>query len=156
MPTDFTTISAVAQFDETSCWAAALEWWARASRRVVIDQLTLISKYEQYWDSSGDPDTNPNYGTVSRDGLMSIMSEPVWRMRCEEIQGVALNQRYVNGKLPCILAYFEREMGGYHAVVACEASETVLKCMDPAWGGFRNFRYNHFQGKGRLIVGWSM
>lgn len=85
MPTDHTAIPAVAQFDETSCWAAALEWWARASRRVVIDQLTLISKYEQYWDSSGDPDTNPNYGTVSRDGLMSIMSEPVWRMRCEEI-----------------------------------------------------------------------
>jgi hypothetical protein len=154
MPTDYTTITPVTQFDGTSCWAAALEWWARAAGRTVIDQLTLISKYEQYWDSSGDPDTNPNYGTVSKDGLLSILSDSCWRMRCEEIRGVTFSQRYANGKLPCIVGYFEGEVGGHHVVVACGVTDTAAKCMDPACGGFRDFRYGHFQRKGMLIVGW--
>jgi hypothetical protein len=154
MPRDYTTITAIAQFDPTSCWAAALEWWARATGRPVIDQLTLISKYERYWDASGDPETNPNYGTVSKDNLMRILSDPCWRMQCEEIAGVAFNRRYVSAKLPCIVAYFEGEVGGHHAVAAYAVTETAVSCMDPSYGAFRDFRFGHFQRSAKLVVGW--
>jgi len=154
MTTDYMSITPIAQFDETSCWAAALEWWAKATGRVAVSQLNLISKYQQYWDSTGDVDSNPNYGTVSKSNLMLILSDPCWRMRCEEIRGAAFNQTYLNGKLPCYVAYYEQEVGGSHAVVVCAADETVVKCMDPAFGGFRNFRYGQFQRTRTLIVGW--
>jgi hypothetical protein len=156
MSTDYTAISPIAQFDGTSCWAAALEWWARATGRVAIDQLTLISRYQRYWDSSGDPDTNPNYGTVSKDNLIQILSDPYWRMRCEEVGGGLFGQRYVSGKLPCYVAYFESEVGGSHAVVVCAADESIAKSMDPSYGAFRDFRYSHFQRTQKLIVGWSL
>jgi hypothetical protein len=45
-------------------------------------------------------------------------------------------------------------VGGHHVVVACGVTDTAAKCMDPACGGFRDFRYGHFQRKGMLIVGW--
>jgi len=154
MPSDYRSIPPVRQFDETSCWAAALEWWARAAGRTVIDQLTLISKYERYWDSSGDPDTNPNYGTVSRENLMLIMKDACWRMACQEVRGVSLNGQYLSGKLPCILAYFEGEVGGYHAVVAFKVGDTAVSCMDPSMGAFRDFRYGRFQRSNSIIAGW--
>jgi|WetSurSiteA1Bulk_404760.scaffolds.fasta_scaffold01967_4 hypothetical protein len=156
MPTEYTAISPIAQFDGTSCWAAALEWWARAAGRVAINQLNLISKYQQYWDSSGDSDSNPNYGTVSKSNLIQILSDPCWRMRCEEVRGATFSRQYVSGKLPCYVAYFESEMGGSHAVVVCAADETTAKSMDPAYGAFRNFRYGHFQRTPKLIVGWAL
>ncbi len=154
MSTDYNRITPILQFDSTSCWAAALEWWAKATGRSVIDQLTLISKYERYWDSSGDPDSNPNYGTVSRENLMHILSDLCWRMQCEEIRSILFNRRYLSDRLPCIVAYFESEAGGYHAVVACAAGETTATCMDPALGAFREYRYGHYHRRDKLVVGW--
>ena len=67
MATDYLSISPVQQLDPTSCWAAALQWWARAiGGRVVVRQVDLLNIYVRFWDSSGDPDSNPNYGTISR------------------------------------------------------------------------------------------
>lgn len=59
MATNYRATKPVQQFDPTSCWAAALEWWARAiGNRTVIKQLDLLNVYLSYWDAS-NPETNP-------------------------------------------------------------------------------------------------
>ncbi len=46
MATNYRATKPVQQFDPTSCWAAALEWWARAiGNRTVIKQLDLLNLY---------------------------------------------------------------------------------------------------------------
>src|ERR1035441_7938598 len=80
MAKDYLSIAPVQQFDPTACWAAALQWWARAiGGRTVVRQIDLLNLYVRFWDSSGDPDTNPNYGTISRAGLISVIGGSRWR-----------------------------------------------------------------------------
>jgi len=99
MGKDYLSISPVSQFDPTSCWAAALEWWARAiGGRVVIRQVDLLNIYLRYWDSS-DPDNNPNYGTISREGLISVINDSRWGMTASAMAGTQLTTVLLNQKM---------------------------------------------------------
>jgi hypothetical protein len=157
MATDYLRIAPVAQFDPTACWAAALEWWARAiGGRVVIRQTTLINTYVRYWDSSGDPDTNPNYGTISRAGLISVINDSRWGMTASAMSGgqvttALLNQRMRLG--PVILAYYEPAVGGNHVVVAYGASETHVAVMNPDGGRFIGLPVGHYSHSPEVILG---
>lgn len=158
MGRNYRSITPVQQFDPTSCWAAALEWWARAigRGRPIITQLNLLNVYVSRWDSS-NPDTNPNYGTVSRANLIAIIRDPRWRMDFEAIRGSSFSCRYLNTKMrrgPCILGYFESEVGGNHVVASYGASNTHVAVMDPNRARFRGHRVGHFTSVREIIVGY--
>ena len=147
MAKDYLSIAAVQQFDPTACWAAALQWWARAiGGRTVVRQLDLLSIYVRFWDSSGDPDTNPNYGTISRAGLISVIGDSRWSMTASAIAGGEFTTALLNQKMrfgPVILGYFEPEVGGNHVVVAYGASETHVAVMNPDGARFRGLPIGH-------------
>jgi hypothetical protein len=157
MAKDYLSIAPVQQFDPTSCWAAALQWWARAiGGRVVVRQLDLLNIYVRYWDSSGDPDTNPNYGTISRAGLISVINDSRWGMSASAIAGgdfttVLLNQKMRLG--PVILGYYEPAVGGNHVVVAYGASETHVAVMNPDGARFIGLPVGHYSQSSEVILG---
>ena len=87
MAKDYTKISAIQQFDSTACWAASLEWWARAiGNRPVIAQLDLIKMYRMHWDAR-NPNTNPNYGKISDEGLVEVLRDQRWGMNGANMPG---------------------------------------------------------------------
>jgi hypothetical protein len=149
-------IAPVAQFDATSCWAAALEWWARAiGGRVVVRQLDLLNVYLRYWDSS-NPDTNPNYGTISRSGLISVIGDTRWAMTPSAMPGGRLTTTLLNQHMrlgPVILGYYEPSVSGNHVVVAYGASATHVAVMNPDGGHFRGLRIGHYSSSPEVILG---
>jgi hypothetical protein len=157
MAKDYLSIAPVQQFDPTSCWAAALQWWARAiGGRVVVRQLDLLNLYVRYWDSSGDPDTNPNYGTISRAGLISVIEDSRWGMTASAMPGGDLTTVLLNQKMrlgPVILGYYEPSVGGNHVVVAYGASETYVAAMNPDGGQFRGLPIGHYSHSPEVILG---
>jgi len=154
MATNYRATKPIQQFDPTSCWAATLEWWARAiGNRTVITQINLLNVYLRYWDSS-NPDTNPNYGTVSRANLISIISDSRWRMDCETVAGIDFTCHYVNRKMkhgPLVVGYRKPGIGN-HVVSVYGASNTHIACMDPDGAQFRGPLASHYQGS-QVIVG---
>lgn len=132
----YESIPPVLQDDPTSCWAAALEWWAKATGRPAARQTDLIGRYERYWDSRGDLATNPFYGTVTLDGMVQIMSDPVWRMNVETVPQSSLNRHYLEPRLPCVLGYLDDTVEMHHAVVVYAVDDQNLYYMDPD-SGFR-------------------
>jgi hypothetical protein len=157
MGKDYLSIAPVQQFDPTACWAAALQWWARAiGGRTVVPQLNLLSIYVRYWDSSGDPDTNGNYGTISRSGLISVIDDPRWGMSASPMAGGHLTTALLNQKMrlgPVILGYYEPEVGGNHVVVAYGASERHVAVMNPDGARFRGLPVGHYAQSPEVILG---
>lgn len=157
MSKNYLGIAPVQQFDPTACWAAALQWWARAiGGRTVITQLNLLNLYVRYWDSSGDPDTNPNYGTISRAGLLSVIDDPRWGMSSSAIAGGDLTTVLLNQKMrlgPVILGYYEPAVGGNHVVVAYGASDTHVAVMNPDGALFTGLPIGHYSQSGEVILG---
>jgi hypothetical protein len=157
MAKDYLSIAPIQQFDPTACWAAALQWWARAAGgRTVITQLNLLNLYLRYWDSSGDPDTNPNYGTISRAGLISVINDPRWGMSASAMAGGELTTVLLNQKMrlgPVILGYYEPAVGGNHVVVAYGASATHVAVMNPDGGQFSGRPVGHYSQSSEVILG---
>ena len=157
MGKDYLHITPVAQFDPTACWAASLEWWARAiGGRTIVRQLDLINIYLRYWDSSGDPDTNPNYGTISRAGLIAVINDARWSMTSSAMAGSQLTTSLLNQKMrygPVLIGYYEPAVSGNHVVVAYGASDTHVAVMNPDGGHFRGWPIGHFTQSQEVILG---
>ena len=156
MAKDYLSIAPVQQFDPTACWAAALQWWARAiGGRTVVRQLDLLNLYLQYWDSR-DPDNNPNYGTISRAGLISVLGDSRWGMAPEAMPGAQLTTTLLNQRMrlgPVILGYYEPAVSGNHVVVAYGASATHVAAMNPDGGHFRGLVVGHYSASPEVILG---
>lgn len=154
MATHYRATKPVKQIDSTSCWAATLEWWARAiGNRTAITQINLLNIYVHFWDSS-NPDTNPDYGTVSRTNLIEIIKDSRWRMDCETLTGTRFTCHYVNQKMkhgPLVVGYHKPNVGN-HVVSVYGASNTHIACMDPDGAKFRGLLATDYQG-GEVIVG---
>jgi len=155
MAKNYRSITPIQQFDPTACWAASLEWWAGAvgGGRGVVTQMNLLNLYLSYWDSS-NPDTNPNYGTVSRGNLIAIIQDPRWRMDCFTVQPNDFDCYYINRKMkygPCLLGYMRPGIGK-HVVVAYGASDTHIAVMDPDGAKFIGHSLAHYKTT-ELIIG---
>ena len=157
MAKDYLSIALVQQFDPTACWAAALQWWARAiGGRTVVRQIDLLNIYLQYWDSTGDPDTNPNYGTISRSGLISVIGDSRWGMTALAMAGGELTTVLLNQKMrlgPVILGYYEPSVRGNHVVVVYGASETYVAAMNPDGARFVGLPVGHYSQSSEVILG---
>jgi hypothetical protein len=157
MAKDYTKISAIQQFDSTACWAASLEWWARAiGNRPIIAQLDLIELYRKHWDAR-NPNTNPNYGKISDEGLVEVLRDQRWGMNGANMPGswfscYDANQRMRFG--PALLGYYEPSLSSYHVIAIYGASATHVACMDPHGARFTARPIGYFTRSNRLIVGW--
>src|ERR1039458_3687571 len=123
---------------------------------IVVTQVELLKLYLNYWDSSGDPDTNPNYGTISRRGLISVINDSRWSMSASPMAGgdfttVLLNQKMRFG--PVILGYYEPAVSGNHVVVAYGASETYVAVMNPDGARFIGLPVGHYSQSSEIILG---
>ncbi len=150
---------AVAQFDQTACWAAGLEWWLRCMQpsRVVIDQLNLINKFVQYWNND---ESSSEYGTIDGIGLGHIMDDASIRMNYSVRLASSWNSAFVGEKLaisPVLLAYNETEVNGFHVCIIHSLNDTVsadVNVMDPNRGRYRTRSHSRLT-TGNYVLGWA-
>src|ERR1017187_9980509 len=155
------------------CWSAAraragpcLANWKRCSRPVSAPAPSPGSYWHsaegppsrsvRFWDSSGDPDTNPNYGTISRAGLISVIGDSRWGMTASAMPGGELTTVLLNQKMglgPVILGYYEPAVSGNHVVVAYGASETHVAAMNPDGARFVGLPVGHYSQSSEVILG---
>lgn len=153
---DYESIPPVLQADETICWAAALEWWARVTGRPVITQLNLLVRFERFWDHTGDPEINPNYGTVrTREFAEALANDSDYRMNVDSARQHELNRAYLEPRLPCLLMYYEQRVDGYHAAVVYAVDDAELHLMNPDCGfEHRSWRRMFQYPSSEVLVGY--
>ena len=107
-------IAAVGQQDNTACWAASLEWWARATGREETEQWILMEDYDYLWSNRAD-------GTISRAGMITLVSDARWRMDHQVLPTVNdLNPIVLFAFLrtgPVFTGFFDRQVNGNHVNV---------------------------------------
>jgi len=135
--------NAVAQFDETACWAASLEWWlaAMSPARSKVDQINLIKDFKAYWNSNVN---STEYGTVSEANLKLLYATGTVRMSHRKFTGKMdidfIKEKLVKG--PVVIGYYEPSVNGNHVVVihsvnAPDSPHGEINVMDPNRGRFR-------------------
>jgi hypothetical protein len=149
---------AVAQFDQTACWAAGLEWWLRcmAASRTVRNQLTLINEFVDYWNHD---ESDPEYGTIDGVGLGHIMDTPSIRMDYLVKASSTWDDTLINNKLaisPVLIAYNEQEVGGFHVNIihSLNTDTADVNVMDPNGGRYRTRRHSSFTSA-NYVLGWA-
>lgn len=150
---------AVAQFDSTACWAAGLEWWLRCMHqsRVVTNQLNLLSKFAQYWNSD---ENSPEYGTITGENFGHIMDDASIRMSYVVRAAGSWDKDFIAGKLiisPVIIGYTESEVNGFHVNVIHSLNNTAsadVNVMDPNRGRYRTRSNHHFKSS-NYVLGWA-
>jgi hypothetical protein len=148
----------VAQFDQTACWAAGLEWWLRCMRlsRTVRDQLTLINEFVDYWNHDED---DPEYGTIDGIGLGHIMDTSSIRMDYLVKASSTWDGTLINSKLaisPVLIAYNEQEVNGFHVNIihSLNTDTADVNVMDPNGGRYRTRRHSSFTSA-NYVLGWA-
>ena len=110
----YRNIAAVGQQDNTACWAASLEWWARATGREETEQWILMEDYDYLWSNRPD-------GTISRAGMITLVSDARWRMSHQVLPTVNdLNPIVLFAFLrsgPVFTGFFDRQVNGNHVNV---------------------------------------
>lgn len=150
--------AAVAQFDQTACWAAGLEWWLRCMRtsRTVRNQLNLISQFVQYWNHD---ENDPEYGTIDGNGLGHIMDDATIRMDYSVKVSGSWDTTLINDKLaisPVLIGYNETEVGGFHVNIihSLNSATADINVMDPNGGRYRTRRHSNFN-TANFVLGWA-
>ncbi len=150
---------AVAQFDQTACWAAGLEWWLRCMHqsRAVRSQIDLINQFRAHWNTDED---SPNYGTITGEGLGQIMADSSIRMSHVVKASGTWDGSFVSGKLstsPVLIAYNELEVGGFHVNIIHSLNDTEtadVNVMDPNRGRYRTRSHSRFTSR-NYVLGWA-
>lgn len=150
---------AVAQFDQTACWAASLEWWLRCMHqsRTVRNQLDLVNQFVDYWDHD---ESSPGYGTITGIGLGHIMADSSIRMNHVVRASGTWDGSFISGKLPVspvLIAYNELEVGGFHVNIIHSLNDTEtadVNVMDPNRGRYRTRSHSHFTSR-NYVLGWA-
>jgi hypothetical protein len=150
---------AVAQFDQTACWAAALEWWLRCMQasRTVKNQLDLINKFVEFWNHDEE---DPEYGTITGDGLGHIMDDASIRMSYVVRAAGTWDSAFLASKIaisPVLIGYNELEVGGFHVNVIHSLNDTAtadVNVMDPNRGRYRTRSNSRFTTR-NYVLGWA-
>lgn len=117
MGSKYRYVPAEGQEDNNSCWAACLVWWLRATNKRRMEQWEVMSEdaYSDLWD-------NPtSEGTITDQGLLTIVNDNRWEMRSQVIEkGVDLNGAIIKAHLhfgPVYIGYYDDVRGGKHVNV---------------------------------------
>ena len=149
---------AVAQFDSTACWAAGLEWWLKCMRdaRTVRNQLNLINQFVAFWNSDED---DPEYGTITGEGLGHIMDDPTIRMDYVVKPHGSWDGAFIETKLaisPVLIGYNETEVNGFHVNIihSLNGDSPDVNVMDPNGGRYRTRSHGRFNVSD-YVLGWA-
>ena len=149
---------AVAQFDPTACWAAGLEWWLKCMRdaRTVRNQLNLINQCVAFWNSDED---DPEYGTITGEGLGHIMDDPTIRMDYVVKPHGSWDGAFIETKLaisPVLIGYNETEVNGFHVNIihSLNGDSPDVNVMDPNGGRYRTRSHGRFNVSD-YVLGWA-
>lgn len=147
---NYKQLHAVGQNDETTCWAASLEWWIRAHN---IGNLIQDDLAGDYLLMRGDG------GTLNMDGIIQLMEDPRWSMqRYVYYSGAQLNATKMKALLasgPVYFGYWSPKLqsnhvnviydisgSGSHAKVwAMEPHATAIGGGDSGYRGAHKHRY---------------
>lgn len=150
---NYRNIKAVKQIDETTCWAASLEWWLKVvGGRGEFTQEDLLKEYHQYWKDTPD-------GTITKAGMMSLVYDPRWRMNVQwtyayQFSEAILEEHIARG--PIYIGYYEKKVSGNHVNVIYQAidkgSYSRLKVMEPNGGKHKIRNHSYYQGIGEIII----
>ncbi|MCO6512045.1 MAG: hypothetical protein J5I65_14770 [Aridibacter famidurans] len=155
-------IAAVGQQDDTCCWAACLEWWARATGREETEQWILMEDYDQLWMNSSD-------GTITREGMISLVSDSRWDMAHQVLPDRSHMTRAVLFAFlrsgPVYTGFYDRNVTGNHVnvIYGMDDAETnpQIFAMEPAAsqnedGSFRGRHVhrslNYYRTQGEIIL----
>lgn len=151
---------AVAQIDQTACWAAGLDWWlgSMSPGRSHTSQLNLINQFAQYWNHNEE---SPDYGTVTADNLVKIMASPTIRMQYIVKRGT-FDKSFIGEKLaisPVLIGYYETEVAGFHINIIHSlnpdgSANGDANVMDPNRGRYRSRGGHRFTTRDYLL-GWA-
>jgi hypothetical protein len=145
----------VAQFDQTACWAASLDWWLKCMQpaRTPISQYDIINAFNAYWNHDED---SSEYGTVSAENLVRIVADD--RFGLAYTVKSQFDVPFIRNKLtrgPVLLGYYEPDVSGFHAVVIHTAhpgsANGDVSIMDPNGGRFRSRGAWRFTQRNHLL-----
>ncbi len=120
----------IGQEDQTCCWAACLEWWAKAANKGNHEQWMLIEDYDSLWDNGGD-------GTISRQGMLQIVGDPRWGMNHRALPTSQLTYEVLRGFLrkgPVYTGFRSRRVQGNHVNVIWRLSRDENTRNNPRLG----------------------
>lgn len=158
----YRNIAAVGQQDNTCCWAASMEWWARATAREETEQWMLMEDYEQLWMNRAD-------GTISRQGMITLVSDARWNMAHQVLPDRShMNKIVLFAFLrsgPVFTGFFDRNVGGNHVNVIYGMDDNgdnpTVYAMEPAAsrnsdgsyvGNHVRRRLNYYRTQGEIIL----
>lgn len=156
MDINYHNLRAVRQIDETTCWAASLEWWLKAvGGRGEFTQEDLLQKYHAYWKDEPD-------GVISKKGMFALVGDPLWRMSVQWCQGFQFTPAVLEEHLargPVYVGYYEKKVSGNHVNVIYKALDSFAKgntmrisVMEPSRGRHKTRHLNYYQGHGEIIL----
>lgn len=156
MSKNYHNIKAVRQIDETTCWAASLEWWLKAVvNRGEMTQEDALQKYHAFWKDEVD-------GVISKKGMFALVSDPLWQMSVQWCQAFQFTPAVLAEHLargPIYVGYYEKKVKGNHVNVIYKAVDSYEKgdtmrigVMEPSGGKHKTRHLNYYQGRGEIIL----
>jgi hypothetical protein len=136
------------QDDKNACWAACLVWWLRATNKARYEQWELMSsdQYSGLWDVSGSE------GTVSEQGILTIVQDSRWGMTHQKLSsGSQLDTATIKAHLnfgPVYIGYKDLVVNGNHIniIYDCFGNDQYpqVSVMEP---GYHKKSNGKFKGK---------
>lgn len=130
-------------------------------QRSPTPQNDLINRYVKYWDARQQIDgkDNPEYGTVSAENFVKIVSQPAISM--EYLVCTVLDLQVIRQKLaksPVMITYYEPKVKGFHVNVIhstnSDHSLGDINVMEPNGGRFESKDVRRFTTK-KCLLSWA-
>jgi hypothetical protein len=164
----YSHINAVSQNHRNACWAACLEFWAKAvNNNNSITQHTLRNEAGIKACYEHDSETNTNLNDSTDDGygkmeaweLLWLMRQPRWGMQVAQFTRMSskkLKKKLQNG--PVFIGFYDLSGNTWHVNVICGYDSTLkmVSVMEPRSGQFEDKSYSEFIDYSAFnIVGWK-
>jgi hypothetical protein len=125
-------IPAIQQPDQTACWSTTMAWWSKAVPWIKnYEEIDILGMYHHLTGSDG--------GLKFPTGFKSMLEDVRWGLKVKAVKGpqdalTVLRKALVKG--PVICGYFDRTVGGYHAVAVHSYEKDLgsVWAMDPNGG----------------------
>lgn len=132
MGSKYKKIPAIQQPDTTSCWSTSMEWWTKAVPSIKnYREIDILGMYHHLTGADG--------GLNFPSGFKLMLQDSRWKMNVTSVTGsLSTCDELEKGlkKGPVVCGYWDRRVGGYHAVVVYDYVSSMkvgneVSYMDP-------------------------
>ncbi|MEQ1763350.1 MAG: hypothetical protein ABL984_09430 [Pyrinomonadaceae bacterium] len=137
----FQHIPAIQQPDQTACWSTTMSWWSKAVPWIKnYEEIDILGMYHHLTGADG--------GIRFPTGFKTMLEDARWGLKVKSVKGPnealsVLKKGLEKG--PVVCGYFDRMVGGYHAVSLYNYEKKLgsVWAMDPNGGThvIRDFYY---------------